>query len=400
MKRLLLCGVYEEIYNDEVMNNSKRNVEFSANIFQLKLINGFRNKNIPIDIISAPFISPFPNRYRKPFFKKFSKPSNSDIKYVCFNNFWGIRNFSRKKMCFNALKKFIALQDSEKILYVYSVHTPFIEAAVKAKKKDKNIKICLIVPDLPQYMNLEKKKSLLYKCFKKIDSTKFYKLNSFVDSYMILTESMKEELKIGEKPYIVVEGIFGGKNENQSVEKKRKQILYAGKIEEDFGILNLINAFKLINDQEAKLIICGSGQAYREVENSIKGDNRIVYKGQVSPEAASILMMESGILVNPRQNNSEYTKFSFPSKTIEYLSTGNAVVGYKLDGIPEIYSNFMFLVRDSSINSLKNILNDVLQAEQSEIDNRATLALMYFQKELSIDNVIYKLIKMNGDLHE
>ena len=38
--------------------------------------------------------------------------------------------------------------------------------------------------------------------------------------------------------------------------------------------------------------------------------------------------------VNPRQNNEEFTKYSFPSKTMEYLASGVPVVAYKLDGIP------------------------------------------------------------------
>lgn len=49
-----------------------------------------------------------------------------------------------------------------------------------------------------------------------------------------------------------------------------------------------------------------------------------------------MISKNADVLVNPRQNDDEYTKYSFPSKNIEYLMTGNAVMAYMLDGIPEI----------------------------------------------------------------
>ena len=39
------------------------------------------------------------------------------------------------------------------VLIVYSIHTPFLKAAVDIKRKYKNTKVVLIVPDLPEYMD-------------------------------------------------------------------------------------------------------------------------------------------------------------------------------------------------------------------------------------------------------
>ena len=168
MKVLLLCGVFAKENEKEIIENSKRAVEYSANIFQEKLIEGFEETVEDFSVLSAPFIGAYPIAYKQRVFKGFQEEQNK-YKYVHFNNIWGIRNFSRAKSLKTRLQEFIKDLDKEKLIVVYSPHTPFLEAAVYAKKKDPNIKICLIVPDLPQYMNLNKKKSLLYRIGKFFD---------------------------------------------------------------------------------------------------------------------------------------------------------------------------------------------------------------------------------------
>lgn len=72
------------------------------------------------------------------------------------------------------------------------------------------------------------------------------------------------------------------------------------------------------------------------------------------------------VLVNPRQNNEEFTKYSFPSKTMEYLSSGIPVVAYKLDGIPDEYDQYIQYVADDSIESLKMKLVEVCEMTREE----------------------------------
>ena len=60
------------------------------------------------------------------------------------------------------------------------------------KKIDPSIHICLVVPDLPQFMNLNDKRTLIYDRLKKIDIDIFAKNSKFVDSFVLLTEPMKK----------------------------------------------------------------------------------------------------------------------------------------------------------------------------------------------------------------
>ena len=202
-------------------------------------------------------------------------------------------------------------------------------------------------------MNLSKKAHPVYDFFKKIDIHKMEKLIAHVDSFMLLTEYMAEKLQVGKRPYIVVEGIT---DKQQAALNKRenhgKKVAYAGKLVEAFGAKRLIEAFELIDDPGASLHICGGGELKPYVEEMCKKDSRIHYYGVVSAEKANEILQQADVLVNPRQNDDEYTKYSFPSKNIEYLMTGNAVVAYMLDGMPEIYKKLFQIPKSDSTQDL------------------------------------------------
>lgn len=380
MKVVFLCGYYEKQYEFEVVANTKGNVEFSANEFQRKIIVGLKENNIDFNVISAPLIGSYPNRYKQRIFKPLNKKCG-ECEYVKFNNLWGVRNFSRARSLKKALDPFVRLRDKEKLIIIYSPHTPFLEAAVYAKKKDENIKLCLVVPDLPQYMNLNAKQSLLYKIGKKFDIKKFYLLNEKIDSYVLLTEQMKEALNVGNRPYIVKEGIVSSEklksfsnnlSQNHARNRTIKYLTYTGKVNFQFGLKELVESFKQIPDKNLHLVICGTGDAAHYVIEESKKDERIEYKGQVLPSEAQRWMEISDILINPRRGDGEYIKYSFPSKTIDYLLTGHPVIGYYLEGMPKIYKS---LIIDMNNNDLFEAL---IKSKNIDYSNRECLLKDYF----------------------
>lgn len=355
MDVLLLCGYFEPKYQQEISEKTKTWVENAANTFQQRLIAGLKKQDINLQVVSAPFIGPWPTAYEDKAFKGFKAgESTENIQYVSFNNIWGYRNISRTAVLKKSVKEFVRHTKAEKkAIIVYCPHTPFLEAAVYGKQLDKSIHIHMVVPDLPQYMNLSKKAHPIYDFFKKIDIHKMEKLIAHVDSFMLLTEYMAEKLNVGNRPYIVVEGIT---DKQQAAPNKReklgKKVAYAGKLVEAFGAKRLIEAFELIEDPQASLHICGGGELKPYVEEMCKKDSRIHYHGVVSAEKANEILQQADVLVNPRQNDDEYTKYSFPSKNIEYLMTGNAVVAYMLDGMPEIYRKLFQIPKSNSTQDL------------------------------------------------
>lgn len=393
MKVLLICGFFAEVNQEEIVNNTKGYAEFSANIFQKKLIHGFKNNKIDLEILSAPFIGAYPNRYKKMFFNGFEM-QQSECKYVRFCNIWGYRNISRTAALKREIKRLV-LKENKKfdLIVVYSAHSPFLEAAVYAKKMSSNSKICFIVPDLPQYMNLDVNKTKFYGFFKTFDIKHINSCIKYVDSFVILTEPMKNLLNIGNRPYMVVEGIIDSEISEKiivgSCESNLKNIVYAGKLNIAFGIEELVDSFMKISEGNYRLVLCGDGDAKEYIKSKAKIDSRIMYMGQLAPEKVNKIIQNSTVLVNPRNNDCEYTKYSFPSKNIEYLMSGKPVVAYLLDGMPKQYENFIYDI------NLFSSLTEAIKTTADESNNERFLDFCSYAKEnLLVENIVSKLLKL------
>lgn len=392
MDVLLLCGYFEPKYQEEISRKTKTWVENAANTFQQRLIAGLKEQDINLQVVSAPFIGPWPTAYKDKKFKGFEVGKSAEnIQYVYFNNIWGYRNISRTMALKKCVREFIQNSKSEKkAIIVYCPHTPFLEAAVYGKQLDKSVHVHMVVPDLPQYMNLSKKAHPIYDFFKKIDIKKMDKLIVQVDSFMLLTKYMAEKLNVGNRPYIVVEGITDSKSipEYKKIGNGKK-VAYAGKLVEAFGVKRLIEAFELIDDSDASLHICGGGELKSYIEEMCKKDSRIHYYGVVSAEKAHEILQQADVLVNPRQNDDEYTKHSFPSKDIEYLMTGNAVVAYMLDGMPEVYKTMIYLPKDTGVRALSEAIDAAMNHTKKNI-----VAEEYISSQLNSSRVANKILSV------
>lgn len=362
MQVLFICGVYSNENTAEVLENSKSFADQAANVFQKKLIKGIKQNGYRYKIISAPFIGAYPMGYKQIRFNGFSA-LDPEYRHVPFNNIWGIRNISRAFAVKKAIREYFDREtEDEYLILVYSAHTPFLKAAEYAKKLKPDSKICLIVPDLPQYMNQSSGHRALYDFFKKYDIMIMNRYIETVDSFVILTEAMKESLGVGDRPYTVVEGIIdklpdAAAHVQRESHKKTKQIVYTGNMSLKYGIKELVDVFMQIQDESCRLILCGEGDARKYVEQMAERDPRIEYKGQVSAQEAKEYIKHADVLVNPRPNNGEYTKYSFPSKTIEYLLSGNPVVANMLDGMPECYKRFLVVPDEGLKPAIQNVLS-------------------------------------------
>ena len=54
----------------------------------------------------------------------------------------------------------------------------------------------------------------------------------------------------------------------------------------------------------------------------LQKDKRIIYWGVVEQKHVFEMQQQATLLVNPRKGHEEYTKYSFPSKTMEYMASG------------------------------------------------------------------------------
>lgn len=381
MKTALLFGFFEQSIYPTIINNSKGTIQYAADALQKAILKGLALQNKDITIINLPYIGSYPSRYKKLYspyneFKYSIKGNSISGTNVRFCNLTIYKMYSRyynsKKAILNWCNKY---PNDHKILIIYAIHSPFLSASLAAKQKYPNLKIIQIVPDLPEFM--DSKSSLIKRALKNIERRKLNNSYKKIDGFVLLSKYMASKLNIKDKPYTVVEGIFDNTNNSEILRAKptnTKKILYTGTLAKRYGILNLLNAFSTLSNPNYQLIICGGGDTQEYIKECTIKDSRIIYKGQLNREEILKLQQQANLLINPRTPEGEFTKYSFPSKTMEYLASGIPTLLYKLDGIPDEYYNYCFYLEDTSIPALAKKIDEILNMDNDLLTDLGTKA--------------------------
>ena len=367
MSYIFIGGFFPDDQIDMIQKNSSGVVQNAANVFQTNLLKGFDAVfDNSVTVINLPFIGSYPNRFKKIYYpaSKSTYLRSIEVNGLGFLNIAGIKYFSRFLVTLNALLK---NNDSEYV-FIYSMHVPFIAAAVFAKKtKLSNSKICLIVPDLPEYMS--DGGGFFYSLLKTTESKLFPYLLSNIDKYILLTSEMAKKLNLLEDQYLVVEGIADEVEIYKNIDICNKRVIfYSGTLAKRYGVCDLVEAFLSLNDKNIELWICGDGDSREYIDNISKIDARINYLGQLPRDEVVKLQQQATILVNPRRPEGDYTKYSFPSKVMEYMCSGRPVVMHKLSGIPVEYYDHCYSPTHSSVSSLQECLSAILNLSDEELD--------------------------------
>lgn len=195
--------------------------------------------------------------------------------------------------------------------------------------------------------------------------------------YVFLTEAMNEKINSFGKPYCIIEGLCDitlstyNKYENNSYVKK---CMYAGFLAEEYGVKAMVDSFISANIKDTELHIYGSGPYAENLIEVCKNQTNVFYHGTVMNQEIVHAELEADLLVNPRPTNVEFAKYSFPSKNLEYMVSGTAVLTTNLPGMPEEYKPYVYLFEDESIQGMVKCFSAVLHKSRSELLNKGKAA--------------------------
>lgn len=392
-KILFLSGIYPKEFKEYVDQSINKNVQNAANVLQWHLINGIeKNINRSIDLINAPFMGVYPKSSRILYNKKrkFKHNPNANDINIPFLNLPIWRQIS---IFFNSclyIKKWVK-ENPDGIVISYALTLRNVYRLLYVKQINRGIKTCMIVPDLPMYMRPNGSK--FYFLMKSMEAKLIKRKLNQIDGFVLLTEGMNEY--IDARKYCVMEGIATEQKVAEYEIPKEKNILYAGTLDSKYGIRILLSAFQQTANDEYKLLICGSGECVDDVKKASENDSRIQYLGLLKHEDVLKYQRKASVLINPRQNTERFTKYSFPSKNLEYLSTGIPLIAYKLDGIPSEYDNYILYVKDNTVEALRDKIVEVLEYteyERMKIGERAREFVLKEKSEILQTDKILKLI--------
>jgi len=208
------------------------------------------------------------------------------------------------------------------------------------------------------------------------------KLANFVirhcTDYVLLTQAMNDYIKNPGKPYVILEGHsdISMRERIPSREKKTspRVVFYAGGVSRQYGLGNLVDGFRMADLPDTRLEIYGPGDYVKDLRQIAETDPRIFYGGMLLNSEIVEKEQQATLLVNPRPTHEEFVKYSFPSKTMEYMASGTPVLTTRLPGMPKEYYPFVSFIDDESADGIAAALKDTLAASDEELFRKGCAA--------------------------
>lgn len=218
-------------------------------------------------------------------------------------------------------------------------------------------------------------------------------LETSYDLYILFTEAMNEKVNPKNKPYLVMEGIYNN-NLDLSKRKKEKAIMYAGTLSFEYGIEIFLDAFEQIQDEDLQLWLFGDGDMRAYIQELCARDNRVKFFGFKPHEEVFEHEKRAILLINTRNPEDKYTKYSFPSKTFEYMVSGTPFLTTRLEGHPKEYYNYLYTVENYTVESVKHKIIEILSKPQSELDEFGEKARQFVLENKNCSVQVKKIIEL------
>lgn len=197
-------------------------------------------------------------------------------------------------------------------------------------------------------------------------------------AYVLLTEAMNEKVNPQGKPYVIIEGLCDRNMQHMKKETPENPdistCVYAGYLDARYGVKNMVDGFLMADIPDAQLHIYGNGPYEEELKQVSAGHPNVIFHGVVLNHQVVQAELSADLLVNPRPTHEEFTKYSFPSKNLEYMASGTAVLTTKLPGMPEEYCDYVYLAQEETPEGFAKRFRELLALPREERDQKGAQA--------------------------
>lgn len=352
MKIVYFTTAQEENDFRSFINDWKISLNPSNQNFHNKLIRALAINN-EVHVIS---VRPFSrsNMHVKKLEKAVKTEGNITWHYVKRSGNKILRTLTTTSQMMSVLRS-IDVKDS--IFITDTINRAIVNAVFKIKKKYKRptLGVCT---DSPSNISGTKRSYTLFL----LKHTKDY------DGYLSLTDGLNGLFNPNGKPSYIFEGLVEDKNV-KTKEAKKPYIFFGGALMEKYGVYNLIEAFKQINNKSLELLICGHHGDLRALKEASKGNNNIKFLGLLP--VAEVLEYEKSALclVNPRPFSEDLDRFSIPSKTLEYMAMGRPVISVRNTILMNKFPEEIIWIPSAKVEDIKQGLQKVFDMTEVEREN-------------------------------
>ena len=290
------------------------------------------------------------------------------------------RPFNIQKEVKKTLKK---MDLADTIFITDTINPNVITNANKAKKKYQRPLIG-VATDSPSNISGTPRSYTLY----------LLKQGQNLDGYISLTEGLNDMFNEKEKPSIVLEGVVEDNDTKPTNNSKYgNYFFFGGALLEKYGIYRLIDAFKKLETKEYHLVICGHHADERKLRESISGKKNIHYLKMLPVK--EVLALEAGAFanVNPRPYSQDLDRFSIPSKTIEYFTSGKLTISAQSTILNKAFSGACIWCGYAKEEEIAAALNKAINMDE---EKRTEMGLKAKKKALEL----YSLSAVNEKLNK
>ena len=257
-------------------------------------------------------------------------------------------------------------------IILFNAFPPTAYAALKLKKRYGCEIICLLA-DLPVDDSVKTKGVMKY-LRSRFDSYTRMAIRK-MDKLIVLNKKAVEDFAPGAK-HIVVEGAVNKQDIKDFcyIPPKRKNIVFTGALQKYNGIVEVVEAMKLLKESDVVLDIYGKGEFIDYVKEAASKYSNINYFGTLSNEKVMQVQREAYLLINPRPTDDYIAQITFPSKMFEYMTSGTPVLATRLNGYTQDFLDNLFIIEENTPQCIADTIIRVSKLSEDEFKNKAEAA--------------------------
>ena len=352
-QKMVFIGNYTDDTTYQIITQYEiRDLSQAARLFQQRLINSLAEQSNDFSVIS---VLPTDNRISLP---ETITENKTEIKVVPVDN----RSICSMIQAMERVCDLVKQSGKGTHVLMYAVN-PIALIPILRIRNEYELTLITVCPELPKYRRYKK----TFKNNIKRNVLDYY--NRQFDKYIVFADAMREYLPKG-KPCMLLEGFAPDVIQAPAI-RDNNIALYAGGLAEDNGIKMMIEAAHK-SEYIDELWICGVGECLEYVKNSV--DGKIKYLGRLTNEEVIEREKQAKVLLNVRNPENELTRFSFPSKVLEYMSAGGIVVSSKLEGISEDYYPYIEILEKYSADGLAIAMDKVFKLSDEDYLKKTSAA--------------------------
>ncbi|HOP11776.1 MAG TPA: glycosyltransferase [Oscillospiraceae bacterium] len=353
------AGTSYDIYNRQ-FDAGLIDVGYQAQKFNNNIIVGLSQKVEVVSLSALPYFDVDTQRI---------EDNEKNIRFICIKNCKGkLHKINKTKFLIQEGEKIIK-DKRPAVIICDAISFSHAFAALYLSRKYR-IPSIAIVTDVPEVMCSGK-----MNLFMRLDAICMKQFSAFI----LLTAQMNEIVNQKKRPYIVMEGScitnmpIPQRNENGPA-----VCIYSGSLwKKNAGLEYLIEGFLLANIPNCELHFYGNGELTEKIMEISEKHPKIKYMGCVTNAEMIQRLSYAALLINPRPSDEYFCKYSFPSKTFEYMASGVPVLMTKLPGIPTEYFNYVYTIDEENGEGVCNKLKEIFNQPSNFMRNKGLTARKY-----------------------